>query len=533
MDEHTSSVVTVTGVGARLNTGTKRDFRSLAHHQGEPTLVRSELHPGDRISLEGRPIARLVHLTDVQLADVKSPTRFEYINRYSHLPNVGGLIPGYRPQEFLVAAVLARFVETINKLPVSSVTGEPVSLVITTGDMIDNAQSNELNWVTTLLGGGTITLSSGIDAPEHVHSWEFGDHHYWHPDERQDDFKELFGYPIAEGVLAEAFQPLTSPGLRVPWIACNGNHEVLIQGVGKVTNAIDQLARSSMKSIDIPDNPDLTTIQSFMRSPEQFFQHAPSRTVNPDEHRATVSTEGVVDAYLNAPGQPVGHGFSPQNLRDGTAYYSYDLSDDLRIIALDTAQPAGGALGMVDVIQFDWLRSTLMEVSTFHYDRGTKVSHPGSRDAHVIIISHHPLKGLATHSDNSSTYVLPEQILELIDSFPQVILWLSGHTHQNAVVPHHSPSRPGGFWEVTTCSLMDWPSQIRLVEVIETSDHIEIACEMLTHDSPIDPAMQSGAAALASWHRLLAANTPIGGHDSTFPGLPTDRNVSLHLPRHW
>ena len=69
----------------------------------------------------GRPLRCLVHVTDLQLADVSSPARFEFLNRYFADPRYSKIIPVQRPQEALTAHAIDAMLRTIAKLtgPVS------------------------------------------------------------------------------------------------------------------------------------------------------------------------------------------------------------------------------------------------------------------------------------------------------------------------------------------------------------------------------------------------------------------------------
>ena len=124
--------------------------------------------------------------------------------------------------------------------------------------------------------------------------------------------------------------------------------------------------------------------------------------------------------------------------------------------------------------------------------------------------------------------------------FGNVVLWLNGHIHANRVSARGDErGSGGGFWEVTTASLVDWPCQSRLVEVIDAGDgFLAIACTMVDHD-----ATNSGGAGraqgahsnagertdLAALHRELAGNVPYSGFESGRAGSPLDRNVILPL----
>ena len=96
-----------------------------------------------------------------------------------------------------------------------------------------------------------------------------------------------------------------------------------------------------------------------------------------------------------------------------------------------------------------------------------------------------------------------------------MVLWLNGHTHINAVRPRRDPGDPArGFWEVTTCAIVDWPCQTRLVELVDAGDYLSIVCTMVDHDSPLGPLSLETSDDLAALHRELAANMPFGGAGS-------------------
>ncbi|HEY9244048.1 MAG TPA: hypothetical protein VIP48_18835, partial [Streptosporangiaceae bacterium] len=87
--------------GAVLRRGASSDYRKIEIVAGEPHTVRDEFGvtgpagPAGSAGLAAgaRPLACLVHITDLQLADVQSPTRFEFLNRYFADPRYAGLVP--------------------------------------------------------------------------------------------------------------------------------------------------------------------------------------------------------------------------------------------------------------------------------------------------------------------------------------------------------------------------------------------------------------------------------------------------------
>ena len=68
-----------------------------------------------------------------------------------------------------------------------------------------------------------------------------------------------------------------------------------------------------------------------------------------------------------------------------------------------------------------------------------------------------------------------------------VAAWLVGHRivhrHVHRIVSHPGPH--GGFWEISTGSVINWPPQIRALEFVRhTGGQMEIVCTLLDHDAP-------------------------------------------------
>ena len=51
-------------------------------------------------------------------------------------------------------------------------------------------------------------------------------------------------------------------------------------------------------------------------------------------------------------------------------------------------------------------------------------------------------------------------------SYPNVFLYLSGDSHDNRVSFYKGKSSGSGFWHIETSSLIDYPQQTRLLEVV-------------------------------------------------------------------
>ena len=101
---------------------------------------------------------------------------------------------------------------------------------------------------------------------------------------------------------------------------------------------------------------------------------------------------------------------------------------------------------------------------------------------------------------------------------------LAGHTHRNAIAARRSSS--GGYWLITTASIVDWPQQWRAVRLVETAaGGVALESWMVDHTGrPNDEA------SLAGISRDLAFLDAQGGRPNGAAGPPTARNVRLHLP---
>jgi hypothetical protein len=150
-----------------------------------------------------------------------------------------------------------------------------------------------------------------------------------------------------------------------------------------------------------------------------------------------------------------------------------------------------------------------------------------------MLFSHHGIDTLTNtrHAGADNQPLLgATEMLALLHRFPNVVLWLNGHTHLNAVRPRFHPGNPErGFWEVTTCAVIDWPCQTRLVEFVDRGSYLSVVCTMVDHDTPAAPASLETRDGLASLHRELAANVPLRGAHSSAAGTPSDRNVELRI----
>jgi metallophosphoesterase (TIGR03767 family) len=481
-------------------------YRPVVTRPGEPWALRQDIVPA-QAGRESRRVSlvNFTHLTDQHIVDVESPARVEFLDRYNDGPcEDAPFASAYRPQEAASARITDSMLERLRKIKYSPVTGKPIEAMISTGDNTDNQQMNELALFIGLMDGVHVSPKSGNPSLyEGVQT--SGDLNYWHPDPSvRDLYKTKFGFPDMPGFLDTALKPFKATGTGVPWYSCFGNHDGLAQGNAPVNPGFDRIAVGGTKVVGAPSG--ANPCSSFAGPAAT----GPARPTTPDPNRRYLSRREWVQAHIDSPGLPKGHGFTEQNLQPPTLYYTADVGQT-RWIVLDTVNPGGYADGSIGDIQLKWLEARLSEAQT-----AEKI---------VLLFSHHSPDSLNNPAQNPdpldpASLDLPrhqkDAVLEVVNAYSCVIAWISGHSHANKIQRQDGAK----WWDVRTAAHIDWPPQSRLVEVVDNRDGtISIFGTMVDH----------GDENLVTRARELMANDPQAGFGAG-EGEDADRNVELLVP---
>jgi hypothetical protein len=112
-------------------------------------------------------------------------------------------------------------------------------------------------------------------------------------------------------------------------------------------------------------------------------------------------------------------------------------------------------------------------------------------------------------------------LIAKLHTYPNLILWVAGHRHYNAVTALPSPNATYpelGFWEVETASLRDFPQQFRVFDIVRNSDNT-----LSIFTTNVDPSVAPGSPAAMSRSYGIAANeifkgappySPIGAYNA-------------------
>jgi metallophosphoesterase (TIGR03767 family) len=263
-----------------------------------------------------------------------------------------------------------------------------------------------------------------------------------------------------------------------------------------------------------------------------------SRAIPPNPDRAQYLAADFLQMHFNSPATPgpVGHGLTQENIDNDTLYYTFDMVPEVVGIMMDTVNRSGVDGGSIGTSQATWLEQQLQANSSRYFDEHGQIVTTDSPDKLLVLFSHHNLLTL----NNATTLVddpdpiklLADDIKQIVLRYPNVILWVNGHSHVNRVWAHRNfksnTDTQTEFWEVNTASHIDFPQLSRSLEIVDNQDGtLSIYGVLLDHFAPARSHRRAFRLLdMASISRELAANDPDFFLDFQL-GAPADRNVEL------
>jgi metallophosphoesterase (TIGR03767 family) len=395
--------------------------------------------------------------------------------------------------------------------------GDFADIAIATGDNVDNAQRNELDACLALLDGGTFALP--YDGPQRS-TWADdtraddlradGLWPFWLPDGGAPDmWRSKHGFPVVPGLLDATGDECNSPGLGLPWLGVLGNHDVMRQGTVYSPPALESIAIGDWRAISPgPTFDPADPFAAYMADPTAFSDGPHRRAVSADPDRRTITPAEFIRAHRDR-----GRGFASETSGD----YVHD-TEHVRLVVLDTNHPTGHYQGSVGEPQLGWLDQQLT-------DAGVRA---------VVVISHHGRVAMDnTYGNGPDTdRRLGDAMAEVLHRHDNVVAWLVGHRHVHRIQPVADPAGRGiGYWEITTSSIIDWPNQARIVEIIRGTDgSVGVRTTVVDHDAAHTSPDTPWQSRLGALHRELAYNSGRVFSTRGTEGRPGDRNTVLARP---
>lgn len=534
-----------------------KPYRHLTFDSGQKMVLRQELFSvSSGLKAQSRSLLAFSHITDTHIMDSSSPAHMSLslLGQEKPTDDIGST--AFRPQDSLTVQVLDAMVRRLNAIGAGPMTGRVFDCCVSTGDASNNRGMNEIIAFIDVLNGATasvfpfplntISIQSPILLPPRMSNA------VWQPlpprtGDAKTSWQSVYGYPVVPNLLLNASQPVEAAGTRVKWYSGFGNHDLLSQNGQNRTETITALLYEELATSNklITGFPNGLTLDSFnaevqsLKPPDirDLITKIPGHWVPESMLRKKASKREFIQEHLNRPGihGPTGHGFTENNLQTNTAYYRFEMSERVTGIMLDTTDPGGGQHAFLDSAQATWLEGELNKLSSLHYDAYGNEVHRDVTDKLVVIFSHHPSESFSVPRSISlgqNGVSTPKDVRELFGRYPNVILWMSGHLHQNTVWPRQSRNGNFGLWEVNTASHIDFPQQSRIMEIADNHNgSISIYGTMVDHSNPttLDYSASFTNPQLAALSAELAANYP---NPATYSraGRDSDQNVELLLP---
>jgi len=474
---------------------------------------RLDLMPAGYDAASVRRDARLLSffgLSDIHIADEETPANSLYFGYTGYISSA------YAPTMLWTTQVLDAAVQTINALNKEQKFDFGISL----GDSINNQQYNEMRWYLDVMDGKLISPDSGV----------------------KDD-------PVP-GALNDYQDGFKAAGLdqQIPWYQVMGNHDRLWMGflpgndyIADTRTGVQILNLGNIITDSMSPSPLGANSRGFYMGsidgrtpygdvigagPQALFAEPP-KVLAADPNRRAVSRQEFMRELFNSSSRPKGHGFSQSNIDNNFASYTFEPKSNipLKVIVLDLTQSDDEpnircyAHLSLDKARYDWLVSELEK---------------GQAEGKLMVIAAHGPVGVPFDPFtgwSSKAYLTEAALLAKLHEYPNLIAWIAGHRHSNAITARPSPytGQPElGFWVIETASLKHFPQQFRTFEIVRNSDNTVSIITTNVDPSVADgsPAAISRNYAIAQW-QIFASNAKPGGAK---PWNADSRNAELIVP---
>ncbi len=461
----------------------------------------------------GTHLFRMAHITDPQIVDEESPARavrFTDFNRSA-----------WRPQEAFGVHTLDATLQVINRLHTEA-PARPVAFVAVTGDLVDSAQRNELQWFIDTMDGKVVT-----------------------PDSGEADGVFRMGDPALNPKRAYDAVGLAPD---IPWYTCFGNHDSLAVGTFAIDRSLPQPGDWSapllpvvadflgLRAMGLGGNRLLATddwspavllgsgVPLLAASNRLDLTQLTAGPVVPDRARQFLSKADFIALHLASETEPPGHGFTATSLAEGATHYvAHPVPGvPLRLIVFDTvahtARPGFPAhFGTLEPAHFEGFVVPQLEAAA-------------AAGEWVILASHHPSSdfdaGLVGERVRTHTF------RAALGAYPNVLMHLNGHTHRHRA--DRISAGPYPYLEIATASVIDYPQEGRMIDVFLEADGETIRIESTVFGHQSAPtAFSAESFRLAQIDRANRMGTPSGqgAAEKEGPKAWEDDHFRIRLPR--
>jgi len=474
---------------------------------GLPCTVWNTIAPDYTNAPNAAHLLTFFTLTDIHIADKESPAQPLYIGWMAPFGPTANS-SAYSPVVLATTHVLDAAIQTINAVHKTS----PFDFGISLGDACNNSQYNELRWYLDVIDGKVITPSSGANIGADTIDYQ---------------------------------KPFKAAGLdnSIPWYQVIGNHDqfwmgscyedaktlaahtsgtVLDMDIGSASSGAVDRTGYYMGVVDGSDP--LGAV--IMSGPEGVFSAPPTVADDPDRRSLSTLTDtssNWIKEFFNTTSAPVGHGFNLVDPAMGSDFACYSFVPKsgipIKVIVLDDTVKGAGqpnyAAGCLDQRRLDWLQKELQAGQDNNQLMIIAAHIPFNTYKNLVtdpaqVASSPPFMNLFIPAPypGATSVVSDKSLLAILQNYPNLILWISGHRHMNTVTPQVHPTDPTrSFWEVETSSLRDFPQQFRTFKLYRNSDNtISI---VVTNVDPavaaVSPATTSRGNAIAT-ARITAAS---------------------------